>query len=205
MHEGHVYAYYSDQRTFGSTNLRNNEPSEQWTFGTMDLRNTGKPPEFSMDILMSSCILFHSYCSGCNNSWWFTGWGSLFPIRLSMLSQICLMGDRLSHDRFWSRRTWQALTTFCWRYPISFMGKISCCGIHWPIDPLMLFKMKQAWWCHNPDFSKSTVKNAQSVRLCCRTCLSYNLLKSLKYIQCKWNKSYFKYWCRTFCHSTLVY
>ena len=44
MHEGHVYAYYSDHWTFGSTNLRNNEPSEQWTFGAKNLRNTGKSP-----------------------------------------------------------------------------------------------------------------------------------------------------------------
>ena len=42
MNEGHVY--YSDQRTFETTNHRTNEPSEQWTFGAKNLRNTGKPP-----------------------------------------------------------------------------------------------------------------------------------------------------------------
>ena len=42
---------------------------------------------------------------------------------------------------------------------------------------------------------------AQNVRLCSRTCLSHNLLKSLKYIHWKWYKSYLNIDAGLFCLS----
>ena len=84
---------------------------------------------------------------------------------------------------------------YCSRYPISFAGKIICCGtaMHSPtgFSNRLIHWYYSRWntkWRHNPYFSQSTVKYAQSLRLCSRTCLSYNLLIFLKYIQFKWYK-----------------
>ena len=72
-----------------------------------------KCPPIALTLSVSSCwILFYSTCSTCNNCWWFTGWGSIFLIRLSSLSKSCSMDDRSSHDRSWLRTTWRVLTIF---------------------------------------------------------------------------------------------
>ena len=89
-------------------------------------------------------------------------------------------------------------TFYCLRYAISKAGKIA-----WPVSTKDWFidalQDETRLMTSSSLLYQSTVKIAQNVRLSSRTCLSHNVLKSLKYIHWKWYKSYFEYWCRTFC------